>query len=84
MLVLLMASALRDQLRSVVFEDANELAELHSPIVPTPPTGRRRGFPEEPAQLLSVEVGVAEDPGECAALRLPVQRHEQEHRPVAM
>src|SRR5579862_6992774 len=34
MLVLLMASALRYQLPSVVFEQPNELAELHSPIVP--------------------------------------------------
>jgi hypothetical protein len=35
MLVLLMASALRHQPPSVVFEQTNELAELHAPIVPT-------------------------------------------------
>jgi hypothetical protein len=34
MLVLLMAAALRDQLPSIVFEQSNELAELHSSIVP--------------------------------------------------
>jgi hypothetical protein len=34
MLVLLMASTLRDQPPSVVFEQANELAELHASIVP--------------------------------------------------
>ena len=34
MLVLLMASALRDQLPSIGFEQPNELAELHLSIVP--------------------------------------------------
>jgi hypothetical protein len=34
MLVLLMASTLRYQLPSIVFEEPSELAELHSPIVP--------------------------------------------------
>ena len=34
MLVLLMASTLRHPLPSIVFEQPNELAELHAPIVP--------------------------------------------------
>lgn len=39
MLVLLVAAALRHQLPSIVFEQPNELAELHSPIVPSLPAG---------------------------------------------
>jgi hypothetical protein len=34
MLVLLMASTLRHQLPSIIFEQPNELAELHAAIVP--------------------------------------------------
>jgi len=34
MLVLLMASALRHELPSIVFEQPDELTKLHSPIVP--------------------------------------------------
>lgn len=39
MLVLLVASALRHRLPSIVFEQPNQLAELHSPILPGLPAG---------------------------------------------
>jgi hypothetical protein len=41
MLVLLMASTLRHQLPSIIFEQPNELAELHAAIVPRLSAGPR-------------------------------------------